>query len=147
ILMEKGLLTYLKEKATIQDYKENDDVMALAEIQFTLTDSQMIHTLECATAYEAWEKLKSRHLHASKSNRIFLKQQFHSLTMRSGQSLEDFIKEGDLQAKNLRALGEALSAGDQSLALICGVRPAELYNAVTVFLLEGTKLDDYGYVC
>src|SRR4051794_31373561 len=140
ILRERQLLKYLDSKTNIEDYKESEDEQTLAEIQFTLSNTQMRHVLHCKTANEAWEKLKGKHLHSSKSNRIFLKNQFLSLQMKTDETLEQFISRVDEMADQLTALStEPVTDEDRALVLTRGV--PEKYSTVVIALQESDKID------
>src|SRR5215813_7857059 len=122
ILRERNLLKYLSEKTTIKDYKEAEDEQALAEIQFTLANSQMRIVMNCTTARDAWEKLKAKHLHSSKSNRIFLKNQFLSLKMKENETMQHFISWVDELAMQITSLStDQVSDEDKALVLTRGV--------------------------
>ena len=53
ILRERKLLKYVEGDA-IQNYDEEEDKQALAEIQFMLSNGQMRHVMHCTTAKDAW---------------------------------------------------------------------------------------------
>src|SRR3954464_5051451 len=87
ILYERQTIKYISQRNDITDYDEREDRQALLEIQFTLADNQMKHVINCTTAHDAWEKLRSIHLHTSASNRMFLKNQFLGLTMKKNERM------------------------------------------------------------
>src|SRR5215469_12777545 len=69
ILKECGLEKLIEDPASGQTHDQDDDQKALAEICFTLADSQMTHILTATTAREAWRTLRDIHEHTSDSNR------------------------------------------------------------------------------
>ena len=142
LLTERKLSKYLSKQEDIADYKADEDQEALFDIQFTLGKTQMKHVLHCTTAYDAWEKLRSKHLHSSKSNRIFLKNQFLGLKMKENERMEEFIRRVDDLADQLASLStDEVSEEDKAIVLTRGV--SESYNTVVTALQEADKLDNY----
>ena len=145
ILRERKLLKYIDDPDTIEDYDENEDAQALAEIQFTLSNAQTRLTLQSETAHDAWERIKSKHLHSSKSNRIFLKSQFLGLKMNDKETMTEFIARVKDMAKQLSTLSkEKVSDEDKSLVFTRGL--PESYRGIIVAMQEADKLDDYEHV-
>jgi hypothetical protein len=145
ILRERKLLKYINTRTDISNYDEDEDAQALAEIQFTLANSQMRHTIHCETTHDAWEKLKAKHQQSSKSNRIFLKNQFLSLRMKTDETINDFVSRVDNLADQLTALSvEKVDDEDKSLVLTRGVH--ESYSNVVIAMQESDKLDNYEHV-
>src|SRR4051812_30538934 len=91
ILRERKLLKYIDTKTNIENYDVDEDAQALAEIQFTLTNTQMRLVTQSTTAHDAWTRIKEKHQHTSKSNRMFVKNQFLSMKMKDKESMNDFI--------------------------------------------------------
>ena len=144
ILEERLLLKYIEDRA-ILDYALSDDQQALHEIQFTLSDSQMIQVMDATTAKEAWDKLKEVHLHSSASNRIHLKQQFMGMKMKPDEGMQDFINRINETAKQLTSLSmEAVKDEDKALILIRGV--PRRYDTLVVAMEEAGKIDDFKHV-
>ena len=106
LLRECHLLKYIDAWDNITDYDADEDMQALAKIQYTLSDMQACLTLNSMTAYDAWVKLKDKHLHSSESNRMFLKNQFTGLRMKDGETMTEFIARIDNIAQQLSSLSE-----------------------------------------
>src|SRR3954465_999849 len=54
LLEEWHLIDYLDVKENIPNYQQSEDPRALAEIRFTLSNSQMRLVINCTTAHDAW---------------------------------------------------------------------------------------------
>lgn len=144
ILHERHLSKYLNVKTNIEDYQEEEDLQTLAEIRFTLSNNQVRLILQCKTANEAWEKLKTKYQHSSKANRVFLKSQFLSLKMKNNERMTDFIQRIDDMADQLTALGDDISNEDKSIVLTRGVSTS--YRTTVIAIQEAEKLDNYEHV-
>jgi uncharacterized protein YigA (DUF484 family) len=102
-------------------------------------------TIHSETTHDAWERIKAKHQHASKSNRIFLKNQFLGLQMKEKESITDFISRVDDMAEQVTALSEEkVTSEDKSLVLIRGVNDS--YKSNVLAIQEGEKLDNYEHV-
>jgi gag-polypeptide of LTR copia-type/Integrase core domain/GAG-pre-integrase domain len=143
ILRECKLLKYID--ANVESYVTEEDEQALAEIQFAMTSSQVRLTIQSTTAHDAWERIKAKHQHASKSNRIFLKNQFLGLQMKEKETITEFISRVDDMAEQVTALSEEkVTDEDKSLVLIRGVNDS--YKSNVLAIQEGDKLDNYEHV-
>ena len=150
ILRESQLIKYLDQRDQISDYREEEDQQALAEIQFTLSNSQMRIVMDCTTAHDAWEALKASHLHTSDSNRVFLLHQFLSLKMSETESMREFLSRASEMAKQLKALGTdetQVKVNDALIALVVTRGVPAPYNNVITAMQETGKSQDYAHVC
>ena len=145
ILRERKLLKYLDETDGDAEYQKEDDLNAMAEIRFTLSDKQVQNTLQCETAHEIWEKLKANHLYSSESNLIFLKKQLLDMQMKSNESIQDFVTRINTMAEQIMSLSEEkVSNLDKSLILTRGV--PEKFRMVIIALQEVNQRADYEHV-
>src|SRR5262249_47390507 len=134
---------YLYKREDIENY--DVDIQALAEIRFTLGNSQMRLIMHCETARDAWEKLKAKHLHSIKSNRIFLKNQFPVMKMKEKETMQQFISRIDEMAEQLTSLSDdQVSDEDKALVLTRGV--PESYTPVILAIQESGQFGDYEHV-
>ena len=81
VLTERNVVQYIQHKDTIKEFDQKADQQALTEILFALDKTQLRSVIHARNAYEAWTILKETHEHSSKSNCIFLKNQFYGLQM------------------------------------------------------------------
>src|SRR5947199_8806708 len=89
ILRECKLQKYIDIEPTAEGYVKAQDEQALAEIQFTLGDSQMKYILKATTAKQAWDILRNRHLHSSRANRLHLRQQLLNTKMKEKETIRE----------------------------------------------------------
>ena len=118
ILRECNLIKYIEGNADISNYSEREDLQALAEVQFTLNKTQMHMVMKCTRAYDAWCILKNKHQQSSKSNLVFLKNQFYSLQMNEKKSIQEFVTYIDETADQLAALSKNKEGTEEDKALI-----------------------------
>ena len=143
VLRERKLLKYTEDP--INDFQEDEDLQALTEIRFTLSDNQVRHIIHCETAHDAWEKIKAIHQHSSESNRMFLMNQFLSLMMKENERVHDFIRRIENLADQISNLnGERIKDENKSLILSRGM--PDQYTMVIIAIQQMNKLSDYEHV-
>ena len=67
---------------------EDENNEAEGVIISAISKGQMQLLTSCTSAYEMWERLKDTYQHESKTNQLRLLEQYHSMTMKKGVSLE-----------------------------------------------------------
>ena len=145
ILKERKLWKYIDEKANIENYKEEEDEQALAEIQFTLSKLQMRLMIHSKTAYDMWKQLKDQHQHTSESNQMYLRNQLFGLKIKPDERMQEFINRINEMSDQLSALSdEKVPDKDKVLVLTRGV-PNTYRNLVTA-MHEAGRLGDYKHV-
>jgi transposase InsO family protein len=148
ILEECNLADYLKPQGDINNYDQAKDRKALAEICFTLANSQARHVITATTAKEAWDTLKRLHLHSSQANRLHLKTQLFSTKMKDKESIRDFANRVDELANQINSLSteevEKVRLEDKAIVITRGV--PEKYSMVVIAMQESGKLADYEHV-
>src|ERR1039457_3707135 len=72
LLREKRLVKYVDGTMTTSNegYVKAEDEQTLAEIQFTMDNTQIKLIMHCTTAKEAWDKIKKRHQFTMTSNKV-----------------------------------------------------------------------------
>ena len=143
VLRERKLLKYIE--ATVHGYEEDEDIQALTEIRFTLSDNQIRLIIHCESTHDAWEKLKNTHQHSSMSNRMFLMNQFLGLTMKETERMQEFVRRIDDLADQISSLSEE-QVRDEQKALILTRGIPEHYSMVVIALQEMNKIGDYDHV-
>ena len=145
ILREKKLLKYLAPKMQIREYKEEEDLQALAEIQFTLEDNQMQLVLCCEMAYTAWEKLKNKHVQVSESNQMILRSQFFGMKAKDNETVQAFVDRINEAAEKLISTNiEEISDADKAIVLTNGLPP--IYEMVIESMQQANRLQDFDHV-
>ena len=143
VLRERRLLKYIE--ATMHDYEEDEDIQALTEIRFTLSDNQIRLIIHCESTHDTWEKLRNTHQHSSMSNRMFLMNQFLGLTMKETERMQEFVRCIDDLADQISSLSEE-QVKDEQKALILTRGIPEHYSMVVIALQEMNKISNYDHV-
>jgi hypothetical protein len=114
ILRERKLLKYIEPRANINNYDAESDLQAIAEIQFTLGDTQIQLIMNCDNTHDAWETLKSNHTNKSESNLVYIKQQFLSMKMKDSDTIKTFAAQINNTAEQITSMsGEKVSNLDK----------------------------------
>ena len=102
--------------------------------------------MKCTRAYDAWCILKNKHQQSSKSNLVFLKNQFYSLRMNEKESIQEFVMCIDETADQLAALSENKEGTEEDKALILLQGLPETYKMVSIAICESGKAEDYNHI-
>ncbi|KAG8988148.1 hypothetical protein FRB90_002943, partial [Tulasnella sp. 427] len=85
------------------DWSDNFDGPAFAQIVLTIDTKLYAHIRSCNTALEAWNKLKALYDDNSSENATIIQQRLFSLRMKEGEPVKDYIaKFGDLKHQLLK---------------------------------------------
>ena len=145
ILRERKLLKYIELRANIDSYDAESDLQAIAEIQFTLGDSQIQLIMNCETTHDAWETLKSNHMNRSESNLVYIKQQFLNMKIKENDSIKMFAAQINNMAEQITSMsGEKVSNLDKLLILTRGI--PEKYRMKISAMEEMNKLSNFEHV-
>uniref|UniRef100_A0AAV1TIP8 Polyprotein n=1 Tax=Peronospora matthiolae TaxID=2874970 RepID=A0AAV1TIP8_9STRA len=99
-LMSKGLLGAIAGDETTSEAKEQQ---AHAAIVLNLSDSQLMHVIDSATAREAWGRLARFHHSHDMANRLWLKEKFASFKYAASSMSGHVMELEDLVMKMKRA--------------------------------------------
>ena len=120
ILTECGLVEYLNDQQQIENYDAAIDRRALAEILFTLSNSQARLVINATTAKGAWDTLKSHHLHSSSANRLHLKTQLLGIKKTDKETIREYVGRVDDLTNQINSLAtnDAERIQDEDKALV-----------------------------
>ncbi|KAL9439725.1 hypothetical protein AB3S75_025227 [Citrus x aurantiifolia] len=158
VLIQSGLHKALKGKpspasssgsgkASIsdEDWEELDDRAASA-IRLCLAKNVLANVGKIPTAKELWEKLEKLYQTKSISNRLYLKERFHTLRMAEGTKISDHLSVLNGIVSELEAIGVKIKDEDKVLRLLWSLStsykhllPTLMYGKETVDLEEVTS--------
>ncbi|KAK9232475.1 hypothetical protein WN943_022721 [Citrus x changshan-huyou] len=158
VLIQSGLHKALKGKpspasssgsgkASIsdEDWEELDDRAASA-IRLCLAKNVLANVGKIPTAKELWEKLEKLYQTKSISNRLYLKERFHTLRMTEGTKISDHLSVLNGIVSELEAIGVKIEDEDKALRLLWSLPtsykhllPTLMYGKETVDLEEVTS--------
>ena len=97
---------------------EDLDLRAASAIRLNLAKNVLANVHGITTAKELWEKLEELYQTKGVSNRVYLKEQFHTLRMREGTTLSDHLSVLNGIVAELESIGIKIDEEDQALRLI-----------------------------
>ena len=74
-----------------EDWEELDERAAASAIQLCLAKNVLTNVGKIPSTKEIWERLENLYQKKSISNRLYLKEQFHTLRMIEGTKLSDHL--------------------------------------------------------
>ncbi|OVA11196.1 hypothetical protein BVC80_1749g15 [Macleaya cordata] len=105
-----------------------DDLdMRASQILLLLAKNVLANVSQISSAKEFWEKLESLYLMNSRSNRLFLKDQFYTLKMSEGTSIANHLSILNSIYYELEALGVKVEDEDKALRLLLSLLPSYKY--------------------
>jgi hypothetical protein len=90
-----------------------------------------------STAKELWEKLKEMYQTKGISNRVYLKEQFHTLRMTEGATISDHLSVLNGIVSELETLGVKMNDEDKALRLILSLPSS--YEHMKPILIHGKE--------
>ena len=106
-------------KSTVSDEDwEELDLKAASTIRLCLAKNILANVFEISTVKDLWEKLEQMYQAKSLSNRLYLKEQFHTLRMEEGTRMSDHMSILNGIISDLEAIGVVISDEDKALRLI-----------------------------
>jgi len=130
LLMKEELWdTVHKEPPTphTEEWKTKDR-KARATIGLLVEDDQLIHIRDAETARDAWEKLKTYHVKASLSNKVFLLKSLCNTKLTETGNMEEHIQKLTVINDKLKAAGEDIKENLFIAMLLCSL--PESYNSL-----------------
>ncbi len=143
LLREKKLVKYIEGTVT-DGYSKEQDEQALAEIQFTMDNTQIKLIMHCKSALDAWIKLRARYQSTMMSNKLSLRAEFLSMSYRAGESVREYESRVTEMAENLSSLSIDVTDEDKTIVLTKSL--PEAYDSVIEALHQGDKFGDYTHV-
>ena len=106
-------------KSTVSDEDwEELDLKAASTIRLCLAKNILANVFGISTIKDLWEKLEQMYQAKSLSNRLYLKEQFHTLRMEEGTRMSDYMSILNGIISDLEAIGVVISDEDKALRLI-----------------------------
>lgn len=105
-------------KAMSDDDWEDLDLRAASAIRLNLANNVLANVHGLTTAKELWEKLEELYKAKGASNRVYLKERFHTLKMEEGTSVSDHLGTLNGIVAELESIGTKIDEEDQALRLI-----------------------------
>lgn len=126
------------EKSKISDEEwEELDIKAASQIRMCLAKNVLANVLGLSTTKELWEKLEELYQGKNISNRLYLKEQFHTLKMAEGTKLSDHLSVLNGIVSELETLGVQTEDEDKALRLILSL--PSTYEHMKPVLKYGSK--------
>ena len=106
-----------KSVVSDEDWEELD-LKAASTIRLCLEKNILANVVGISTTKGLWEKLEQMYQEKSLSNRLYLKEQFHTLRMEEGTRISDHLSILNGIISYLEAIGVEISDEDKALHLI-----------------------------
>ncbi|KAL4589760.1 hypothetical protein LXL04_002670, partial [Taraxacum kok-saghyz] len=94
------------------------DLRAASDIRLSLAKNVLANVHGISTAKELWEKLEQLYQGKGISNRLYLKEQFHTLRMNGDTKISDHLSVLNNIVSELEAIGVKVEDEDKALRLI-----------------------------
>jgi hypothetical protein len=125
---------------------EDLDMKAASSIRLCLAKNVLANVQGTSTAKELWEKLEEMYQTKGVSNRVYLKEQFHTLRMAEGTTISDHLSVLNGIVSELEALGVQMDDEDKALRLIWSLpspyehmKPILIHGREKIFFSEVTS--------
>ena len=126
------------DKSSMSDEDWEDmDLRAASAIRLCLAKNVLANVHGISTAKELWEKLEALYQAKGISNRLYLKEQFHTLRMDEGAKISDHLSVLNGIISELEAIGVKIEDEDKALRLILSLPPS--YEHMKPILMYGKE--------
>ena len=116
---------------------EDLDLKAASSIQLCLAKNVLANVQGMSTAKELWEKLEEMYQTNGISNRVYLKEQFHTLRIAEGTTISDHLSVLNGIVSKLETLGVKMDDEDKALRLILSLPSS--YEHMKPILIHGKE--------
>jgi hypothetical protein len=116
---------------------EDLDLRAASSIRLCLAKNVLANVQGTSTAKELWEKLEEMYQTKGISNRVYLKEQFHTLRMTEGATISDHLSVLNGIVSELETLGVKMDDEDKALRLILSLPSS--YEHMKPILIHGKE--------
>ncbi|KAL4565087.1 hypothetical protein LXL04_029170 [Taraxacum kok-saghyz] len=149
VLIQSGLHKALKGKPAPVSSKESSaaddlDLRAASAIRLSLAKNVLANVHGISTAKELWEKLEQLYQGKGISNRLYLKEQFHTLRMNGDTKISDHLSVLNNIVSELEAIGVKVEDEDKTLRLILSLPSS--YEHMKPILMYGKETLKYADV-
>lgn len=141
MLTQQGTLKGLKEEKPAKlddDQWEEMQARAAAAIRLCLSDDVMNHIMEETLPKEIWDKLASRYMSKTLTNKLFVKQKFYKLKMAEGSDLAEHVNVFNQIVADLTRLDVKVNDEDKAIVLLCSL--PESYEHLSTTLTYGKEI-------
>ena len=138
LLAQQGILKGLQETKPAKvddDTWEDMQVRAAANIRLCLADQVMYHVMDEDSPKGIWDKLASRYMSKSATNKLYLKQKFYGLKMQEGSDLVEHVNAFNQLVTDLARLDVKIEDEDKALLLLVSLPPS--YEHLVITLTHG----------
>lgn len=149
VMIQSGLHKALKGRPTVETSKEGSksgmsdedweelDLKAASVIRLSLAKNVLANVQGISSAKELWEKLEGMYQAKGVSNRVYLKEQFHTLRMNEGTTISDHLSVLNGIVSELEAIGVKIDDEDIALRLIWSL--PHIYEHMKPILIHGKE--------
>ncbi|KAJ9566969.1 hypothetical protein OSB04_002935 [Centaurea solstitialis] len=147
VLIQSGLHKALKGKPVSNDESsgtgkseeewEDLNLRAASTIRLCLANNVLANVHGISTAKELWDKLEQLYQGKGISNRLYLKEQFHTLCMDGGTKISDHLSVLNNVVSELEAIGVKVEDEDKALRLILSLSSS--YEHMKLILMYGKE--------
>ncbi|KAK6151362.1 hypothetical protein DH2020_013997 [Rehmannia glutinosa] len=116
---------------------EDLDLRAASTIRLCLAKNVLANVHGISNAKELWEKLEALYQAKGISNRLYLKEQFHTLWMNEGSKISDHLSTLNGIISELETIGVKIEDEDKALRLILSLPHS--YEHMKPILMYGKK--------
>jgi hypothetical protein len=113
------------------------DLRAASSIRLCLAKNVLANVQGTSMAKELWEKLEEMYQTKGISNRVYLKEQFHTLRMTEGATISDHLSVLNGIVSELETLGVKMDDEDKALRLILSLSSS--YEHMKPILIHGKE--------
>ena len=116
---------------------EDLDIKAVSFIRLCLAKNVLANVQGMSMAKEIWEKLEEMYQMKGISNRVYLKEQFHTLQMAEGMTISNHLSVLNRIVSELETLGVKMDDEDKALRLILSLSSS--YEHIKPILIHGKE--------
>ncbi|PON68556.1 hypothetical protein PanWU01x14_095270 [Parasponia andersonii] len=113
------------------------DERAVTTIRMCLAKNVLANVLGIITAKDLWRKFEELYQAKGVSNRVYLKEQFHTLYMNEGTKISDHLCVLNSIVSELEAIGVKIEDEDKALRFIWSLPPS--YEHMKPILVHGKE--------
>ncbi|RZC76938.1 hypothetical protein C5167_001142 [Papaver somniferum] len=130
----KALKGQAESGVKLEDW-EDVDLRVASQIRLLLANNVLANVSKITTTKDLWSKLEELYMTNTRSNRLYLKEQFHTLKMAEGTSIANHLSVLNSIVSELEALEVTVNDEDKALRLILSLPPS--YKHMVTYLKHG----------
>ena len=140
--MQQGMVKALGERKPESMEKsdwEELQAKAVATIRLCLTDDVMYHVMDEESPVTVWQKLESRYMSKSLTNKLYLKQKLFGLKMTEGTDLSQHINVFNQIVSDLKRIDVKIEDEEKMLMLLNSLSLSPAYENLVTTLMWGKE--------